>query len=64
MNETPTKATIQIGTRKEWTDLDVAGLDDIGWDINYPAVPEPGAAFFLVLAGVLACARRGSRGYN
>ena len=31
--------TIPWNTRRLATDLDVAGLDDIGWDIDYPLTP-------------------------
>jgi hypothetical protein len=32
---------IAAGVRKRMTRLDLAALDDIGWDINYPALPTP-----------------------
>ncbi len=31
--------TVAWGNRKYLTDIDAAGLDDIGWDINYPPPP-------------------------
>ena len=31
--------SISWSTRRLVTDLDVAGLDDIGWDIDYPVTP-------------------------
>ena len=42
--------SITVGSRKLITDLDVAGLDDLGWDIA--PVPEPGIA--SLLSGFLA----------
>ncbi|MEO0531666.1 MAG: matrixin family metalloprotease, partial [Planctomycetota bacterium] len=36
---------ITIGTRKVWTELDAAGLVDIGWDVVAPVTPDlPGDA--------------------
>ena len=42
---------ITVGTRKVFTDLDMAGLDDIGWDVN----PEP-STFVLTGLGILGAA--------
>ena len=35
--------SITVGTRKYFTELDFAGLDDIGWQV----IPEPGTVGFL-----------------
>ncbi len=43
------------GTRKYFTELDFAGLDDLGWQV---AVPEPGALALLAVGSVLALGRR------
>jgi len=51
--ETAMDPNVISGTRKLFTDLDVAGLDDIGWTI----VPEPSSLTALAIAG-LALARR------
>ncbi len=49
--------SLTVGTRKELTDLDVAALDDFGWEIA--PVPEPSSALLAVLAlGLLGCGRR------
>jgi len=45
--------TLTTGTRKLFTDIDRAGLDDIGWDVA--PVPLPGA-FWLFGSGLLALA--------
>jgi hypothetical protein len=49
---------ITVGTRKEMTVLDMAGLDDVGWDVL--ATPEP-ASLALLCAGLLAAACRRRR---
>lgn len=52
---------LTVGTRKLFTDLDVAALDDIGWDIAAP-VPEPSSAFLAAVAlGAGLCLRRPGR---
>ncbi len=33
--------TLTVGTRKNFTALDFAGLDDLGWDFNTGPVPDP-----------------------
>lgn len=33
--------TLLVGSRKTFTPLDVAALDDIGWDVQLPPTPEP-----------------------
>lgn len=43
--------TILLGTRKLFTDLDVAALDDIGWDAA--AVPEPSSIVLLSSAAIV-----------
>ena len=45
------------GERREFTELDVAGLADVGWEI----VPEPNAAFLLTIGCVFLLLRRGPR---
>ncbi len=49
--------TLTTEDRKLVTDLDVAALDDIGWDIAYP-VPEPASMFFLLVSAPLFFGRR------
>ena len=44
--------------RKEATKLDIAALDDIGWDVNYAAIPEPTQALLLGLGSLLLLRRR------
>ena len=44
------------GTRKELTDLDVAGLSDIGWEIA--SVPEPSSGLFALMGPGLLFFRR------
>ncbi|GAB4169681.1 MAG: hypothetical protein Fur0039_08680 [Rhodocyclaceae bacterium] len=41
--------TLFFGSRKEFTDLDFAGMRDIGWDVT--PVPEPGT-WTMLLAGL------------
>jgi len=51
--------TLATGAFKPFTDLDVAGLDDIGWDIDYKAViPEPASGALMLLAAFLFSNRR------
>jgi len=50
--ETAFDPTLQIGLRKLVTDLDLAALADIGWELVPQVVPIPGSA--LLLAGALA----------
>ncbi len=56
--------TITPGLRKRLTDLDWAGLDDLGWDVApVAAIPEP-ASWFMMLAGLgllLPLARRAQK---
>ncbi|MCZ6664499.1 MAG: hypothetical protein O7B81_04260 [Gammaproteobacteria bacterium] len=54
MQETAMDPTIFTGTRKLFTDLDLAALDDIGWDIANPPVviPLPGGVWML-LSGIV-----------
>jgi hypothetical protein len=46
--------SIFVGTRKYFTELDFAGLDDIGWQV----IPEPTSAILMGTAGVLVMSRR------
>lgn len=48
--------SLTVGSRKYFTTLDYAGLQDVGWQV----VPEP-ASWLLVCAGALTLARRGRR---
>jgi hypothetical protein len=50
--------SILFGTRKVFTDLDVAGLKDVGWEVS--AVPVPAAVWLFGsgLLGLVAVARR------
>jgi hypothetical protein len=41
--------TITVGTRKYLTDLDLAFLQDMGWEV----VPEPTSAALLLLSGLV-----------
>lgn len=56
--------TLQIGTRKNFTPLDVAALDDIGWDVQPPSSPQSPVevplppAMSIALAFGLLCAAR------
>jgi hypothetical protein len=57
--------TLQVGTRKTLTPLDVAALDDIGWNVEPPApsppspveVPLPPAMLVALAFGLLLAAR-------
>ena len=48
--DTAMDPSIQTGTRKLFTDLDLAALDDIGWDIENPpsVIPLPAGLWMLV----------------
>ncbi len=50
--------TITIGTRKVFTDLDMAALDDIGWEVTPVPVPAAVYLFGSGLLGLLGLARR------
>jgi hypothetical protein len=52
--ETAMDPSITVGTRKYFTNLDFAGLTDVGWEI----VPEPHSALLFVPALVLILLRR------
>lgn len=56
MQETALDPVIAAGTVKVFTDLDVAALDDIGWDIA--AIPEPSMLSLLGLGCLLGLRRR------
>jgi len=49
--------SLPIGTRREFTTLDAASLDDIGYDV----VPEPTSALLLLTAGATFLFRRHRR---
>jgi hypothetical protein len=48
--------SITVGTRKYFTELDFAGLDDVGWQV----IPEPGSVILLA-GGTLALGARRRR---
>ncbi len=50
--------TVASGERKRFTDLDVAGLDDIGWDVAPVPVPAAVWLFGSGLLGLVGVARR------
>lgn len=52
--ETAMDPSILSGTRKYFTELDYAGMGDIGWDV----IPEPSTALMLSFGTVAVCARR------
>ncbi len=58
--ETAMDPSILFGTRKVFTDLDLAGLSDVGWQVS--AVPVPAAVWLFGsgLLGLVATARRRS----
>lgn len=51
---------ILVGTRKVFTDLDVAGLKDIGWEVAVVPVPAAVWLFGSGLLGLVGVARRRS----
>ncbi len=55
--ETALDPTLAVDTVKLMTDLDIAALQDIGWDIVTP-VPEPGVSALLALAAFGLATRR------
>lgn len=52
--------TLTVGTRKQFTALDTAALQDVGWQVSATAVPLPPAAFLFASAiiGLLRFRRR------
>ena len=56
--ETAMDPSILVGSRKVFTDLDVAGLKDVGWEVS--AVPVPAAVWLFGsgLLGLVGVARR------
>ncbi len=59
--ETAMDPNITIGTRKLFTDLDLAVLDDIGWDIeNPPAVIPLPAGVWMLLSGIVLLGLNGN----
>jgi hypothetical protein len=63
LQETAMDPSLLQGTRKYFTELDYAGLDDLGWQV---AVPEPGVGGLLAVGGAMALGwrRRGARREN
>lgn len=54
--------SLTVGSRKYITDLDLAFLEDMGWDVmEFVAVPEPSTLVLLSLTGLLLVARRSRR---
>ncbi len=47
LQEAAMDPSIGSGKRKRFTDLDVAALDDIGWDVNVTPVPLPPAVWLF-----------------
>lgn len=58
--ETNFDPAIGSGVRKRLTDLDLAALSDIGWQVNVTAVPIPGAVWLFgsALLGLMSMSRR------
>ncbi|MEJ6571259.1 MAG: PEP-CTERM sorting domain-containing protein, partial [Akkermansiaceae bacterium] len=50
--------TITLGIRKELTELDVAFLTDLGYEMAAAPVPEPSVILLLVGAAFLVLPRR------
>ncbi|MGC1480031.1 MAG: PEP-CTERM sorting domain-containing protein [Chthoniobacterales bacterium] len=51
--------TLLTGSRKYLTDVDLAFLSDMGWDVmDFAAVPEPSTILLLLLAGTTVAIRR------
>jgi hypothetical protein len=52
--------TIHVGTRKVYTQLDLAALKDIGWQVSVTAVPLPSAVWLFgsALIGLIASNRK------
>jgi hypothetical protein len=53
--------TLTFGTRKLMTDLDLAALDDIGWDVTPVPLPAAALPFLAALLVTAVAARRGRR---
>ena len=58
--ETLLDPTLTLGTRKVFTDLDLAALRDIGWEVNAAVIPIPAAIWLLTggLTGLFLTSRR------
>jgi hypothetical protein len=58
--ETLMDPTIRVGTRKLYTELDLAALKDVGWEVSVTAVPVPSAVWFFgtALFGFIASQRK------
>lgn len=52
--------TLLVGTRKYLTDLDLAFLQDMGWEVQ--VVPEPSVALLVLAGGIGFLIRRGRKG--
>jgi hypothetical protein len=58
--ETLMDPTIHVGTRKVYTELDLAALKDVGWQVSVTAVPVPSAVWLFgsALLGFIASKRK------
>jgi hypothetical protein len=58
--ETAMDPTIHVGTRKVFTQLDLAALKDVGWQVSVTAVPVPSAVWLFgsALLGFMASKRK------
>jgi hypothetical protein len=54
LQEVAMDPSLTVGTRKFFTDLDYAGLDDVGWDVT--PVPEPYQYALVTVLGLLGFA--------
>ena len=52
LSESAFDPSLALGAFKPYTNLDVAGLGDIGWEVGAAPVPEPGTSVLLVMAAV------------
>ncbi|WP_020484831.1 PEP-CTERM sorting domain-containing protein [Methylomonas sp. MK1] len=58
--ETAMDPTIHVGTRKVFTQLDLAALKDVGWQVSVTAVPVPSSVWLFgsALLGFIASKRK------